>query len=123
MSVDDEPVAEVQGINVHAKQRVDGRDRAQLEWPCRYITRPPVAQERLTTRPARRNFVVGEYGAQRQPNHLRQRSIPTGRREDLQPKVKARKGHDDSCESAKRDSCLSGDALDVTDSALVADRA
>jgi hypothetical protein len=27
----DEPVAEVRGVNVHAKQRVDGRDRKQLE--------------------------------------------------------------------------------------------
>jgi hypothetical protein len=43
----DEPVAEVRGINVHAKQVVDGRDRRQLERLCRYITRPPVAQERL----------------------------------------------------------------------------
>ena len=46
----DEPVAEVRGINVHAKQRVDGRDRAQIERLCRYITRPPLAQERLTRR-------------------------------------------------------------------------
>jgi hypothetical protein len=43
----DEPVAEVRGINVHAKQVVDGRDRRQLERLCRYVTRPPVAQERL----------------------------------------------------------------------------
>ena len=35
-------------MNVHAKQKVDGRDRAQLERLCRYITRPPLAQERLT---------------------------------------------------------------------------
>jgi hypothetical protein len=47
---DDEPVAEVRGVNVHAKQKVDGRDRAQLERLCRYITRPPLAQERLTRR-------------------------------------------------------------------------
>jgi Putative transposase len=46
----DEPFAEVRGINVHAKQLVDGRDRAQLERLCRYITRPPLAQERLTRR-------------------------------------------------------------------------
>jgi Putative transposase len=46
----DEPIAEVRGINVHAKQRVDGRDRPQLERLCRYITRPPLAQERLTRR-------------------------------------------------------------------------
>jgi hypothetical protein len=32
---------------VHARQVVDGRDRRQLERLCRYITRPPVAQERL----------------------------------------------------------------------------
>ncbi len=43
----DEPVAEVRGINVHAKQVVDGRDRRQLERLCRYSMRPPVAQERL----------------------------------------------------------------------------
>jgi Putative transposase len=47
---DDEPVAEVRGINVHAKQRVDGRDRAQIERLCRYITRPPLSQERLSRR-------------------------------------------------------------------------
>jgi hypothetical protein len=47
---DDEPAAEVSGINVHAKQRVDGRDRAQIERLCRYITRPPLSQERLTRR-------------------------------------------------------------------------
>jgi hypothetical protein len=40
----------VRGINVHAKQRVDGRDRAQIERLCRYITRPPLSQERLTRR-------------------------------------------------------------------------
>jgi hypothetical protein len=43
----DEPVAEHLGVNVHAKQWVDGRDRRQLERLCRYVTRPPVAQERL----------------------------------------------------------------------------
>ncbi len=47
---DDEPIAEVRGVNVHAKQKVDGRDRAQLERLCRYITRPALAQERLTRR-------------------------------------------------------------------------
>src|SRR6185295_14730502 len=47
---DDEPVAEVRGINVHAEQRVDGRDRAQIERLCSYITRPPLSQERLTRR-------------------------------------------------------------------------
>jgi hypothetical protein len=46
----DQPVAEVRGVNVHAKQVVDGRDRAQLERLCRYITRPPVAQDRLERR-------------------------------------------------------------------------
>ena len=47
----DEPVAEVRGINLHAKQAVDGRDRNQLERLCRYITRPPVAQDRLARLP------------------------------------------------------------------------
>jgi hypothetical protein len=47
---DDEPVAEVRDVNVHANQKVDGRDRAHLERLCSYITRPPLAQERLTRR-------------------------------------------------------------------------
>ncbi|MDX2051820.1 MAG: transposase [Polyangiaceae bacterium] len=46
----DEPVAEVGGISLFVKQRVDGRDRRQLERLCRYITRPPVAQDRLEER-------------------------------------------------------------------------
>lgn len=46
----DPPVAEVRGVNVHAKQVVDGRDRNQLERLCRYITRPPVGQDRLERR-------------------------------------------------------------------------
>jgi hypothetical protein len=44
------PAAEVRGINVHARQVVDGRDRRQLERLCRYITRPPLAQDRLARR-------------------------------------------------------------------------
>ena len=35
---------------MHAKQLVDGRDRRQLERLCKYITRPPIAQERLEQR-------------------------------------------------------------------------
>jgi hypothetical protein len=31
----DEPVAEVRGVNVHAKQVIDGRDRARLERLCK----------------------------------------------------------------------------------------
>jgi hypothetical protein len=46
----DEPVAEVRGVNVHAKQVVDGRDQARLERLCKYIMRPPLAQDRLTRR-------------------------------------------------------------------------
>ena len=44
------PVAEHRGVNVHAKQCVDGRDRRQLERLCRYIARPPIAQDRLERR-------------------------------------------------------------------------
>jgi hypothetical protein len=40
----------VRGINVHARQVVDGRDRRQLERLCRYVTRPPIAQDRLSVR-------------------------------------------------------------------------
>lgn len=46
----DEPVANVRGVNLYAKQRVDGRDRKQLERLCRYVTRPPVAEDRLERR-------------------------------------------------------------------------
>lgn len=45
-----EPVAEVRGINVHARRVVGGRDRPQIERLCRYVTRPPLAQERLELR-------------------------------------------------------------------------
>jgi hypothetical protein len=43
-------VAEVLGVNVHAVQLVDGRDRRQLERLARYILRPPLSQERLERR-------------------------------------------------------------------------
>ncbi len=46
-----DPVAEVRGVNVDARQRVHGRDRAGIERLCRYVTRPPLAQDRLTRRP------------------------------------------------------------------------
>lgn len=36
-----------QGFNLHATQAVRGGDRAGLERLCRYILRPPMAQERL----------------------------------------------------------------------------
>jgi hypothetical protein len=43
-----EPVAIAYGVNVHAAVRVHGNDRAQLERLCRYLGRPPIAEERLT---------------------------------------------------------------------------
>jgi len=48
--VREEPVAEALGVDVYAKQLVDGRDRAQLERLCRYVMRPPLSQERLEWR-------------------------------------------------------------------------
>ena len=42
-----EPAATVLGFNVHAKVCVPARDRARLERLCRYLCRPPIAQERL----------------------------------------------------------------------------
>jgi hypothetical protein len=47
----DQPIAEVRGINIHAVQVIDGRDRRRVERVCKYITRPPVAQDRLERRP------------------------------------------------------------------------
>ncbi|MCC6214734.1 MAG: transposase [Polyangiaceae bacterium] len=46
-----EPAAIVMGVNVHAKVAVDGRDRPRLERLCRYLGRPPIAQERLSRLP------------------------------------------------------------------------
>ena len=45
-----EPVAEIMGFNVHADVAVDGRDRERVERLCRYLGRPPIAQERLSLR-------------------------------------------------------------------------
>jgi hypothetical protein len=45
-----EPIAEALGVTVYGKQRVDGRDRAQLERLCRYVMRPPLSQVRLESR-------------------------------------------------------------------------
>jgi hypothetical protein len=45
-----EPVAEALGVNLYAKQRVDGCARSELERLCRYVMRPPLSQERLKWR-------------------------------------------------------------------------
>ena len=42
-----ERVGESLGVNVHAEVAVPARDRARLERLCRYVCRPPIAQERL----------------------------------------------------------------------------
>jgi hypothetical protein len=44
----DEALAEVGGINVHVGPAIDGRNRKRLERLCRYMTRPPVCQDRLS---------------------------------------------------------------------------
>lgn len=51
VSSSSEPLAEVGGVNVHAKVAFDGRDRQRLERLCRYLARPPLAQERLALHP------------------------------------------------------------------------
>lgn len=43
--------ADVRGVNVHAMVAFDGRDRPRLLRLCRYIARPPLAQERLSLLP------------------------------------------------------------------------
>ncbi|MCP4242471.1 MAG: hypothetical protein GY772_18100 [bacterium] len=43
-------MGEYAGINLYAKQFVHGRDRKQLERLAKYITRPPVSNERLSLR-------------------------------------------------------------------------
>jgi hypothetical protein len=47
---DDAPVAEVRGVNVHAKQTVHGNDRRGIERLARYLMRPPLSNERLEKR-------------------------------------------------------------------------
>jgi hypothetical protein len=42
-----EPLAQVAGFNVHAKVAIDGRDQKRVERMCRYLTRPPIATDRL----------------------------------------------------------------------------
>ncbi|MDC0744939.1 transposase [Polyangium mundeleinium] len=44
---DDERMAVVMGFDVHAGAAIDGRDRKRVERLCRYLARPPIAQERL----------------------------------------------------------------------------
>jgi len=43
----DEPIAIVDGFNVHAARTLHGADHAQVERFCRYLARPPIAQDRL----------------------------------------------------------------------------
>jgi hypothetical protein len=45
-----EPHAVVQGINIHAGVAFDARDKPRMERMCRYLARPPIAQDRLTLR-------------------------------------------------------------------------
>jgi hypothetical protein len=52
-----ESLAEVGGVNVHAGPAIDGRDRRRLERLCRYVARPPVAQERLELTADRQRLV------------------------------------------------------------------
>jgi hypothetical protein len=42
-----EALAEVSGVNIHAKVVIDGRDRRRLERLCGDVARPPLSQERL----------------------------------------------------------------------------
>jgi hypothetical protein len=46
----DEPVAEVSGVNLHAKVVIAGRDRQRVKRLVRYITRPVLSEERLERR-------------------------------------------------------------------------
>ncbi len=48
---DAEPVADVMGFNVHAQVAIPARDRPRLERLCRYMCRPPIAQDRLEEQP------------------------------------------------------------------------
>jgi hypothetical protein len=43
--------ADVAGFNVHANVRVGANDRVGLEHLCRYLARPPIANDRLQELP------------------------------------------------------------------------
>jgi len=45
-----EPAAEALGVNLYAKQCVNGCNRQELERLCRYVMRPALSQERLEWR-------------------------------------------------------------------------
>ncbi|KIG11529.1 Transposon-like protein [Enhygromyxa salina] len=64
-----ESLAEVGGVNVHAGPAIDGRDRRRLERLCRYVARPPVAQERLELTPERQRLVYRFKHAWRDGTH------------------------------------------------------
>jgi len=44
---DGERASVVMGFDIHAGAVIDGRDRPRVERLCRYLARPPIAQERL----------------------------------------------------------------------------
>ncbi len=41
----------IDGFSLHAGVRVEAKDRERLEHLCRYVTRPPIATERLSVAP------------------------------------------------------------------------
>ncbi len=43
--------AELDGFSLHARVRIRAADRARLERVCRYVSRPPIASERLSLTP------------------------------------------------------------------------
>jgi hypothetical protein len=65
----DEALADVGGVNVHAGPAIDGRDRRRLERLCRYIARPPLAQERLELAPDNHRLIVRFKRAWRDGTH------------------------------------------------------
>jgi len=50
--------AQLEGFDLHADVAVAAEDRSRLEPLCRYVLRPPVAQERLTLQPDGRVLVT-----------------------------------------------------------------
>src|SRR5437870_13799140 len=49
--------AQLEGFDLHADVAIAAEDRLRLEPLCRYVLRPPVAQERLTLQPDGRVLV------------------------------------------------------------------
>jgi hypothetical protein len=77
--------ARCDGFDLHAGVTVAGEDRQRLEQLCRYLLRPPIAQDRLTLRPDGTVVVALKTPWRDGTTHLRFGPSPCGRLAALTP--------------------------------------